>query len=232
MVDPDPDAPSLTVKGVATRDRIVSCATELVLAQGLSALSILNVRKAASVSGSQMTHYFPDKDSLVRAVISRQTQAVLDFHRQPALRDLDTFEDFDHWAQLTLGFGRHNTRARPIPTYGALDGGLSKYDEKTRGLLADGYRQWAQLLATGLQRMKDRGVLLAQTDPAELAAVLISAHQGGNMLTLAYRRPWPDRDALMFALGYLRLFAVDPADRFNTAPAKTARRARHSRGTS
>ena len=43
------------------------------------------LRKAASVSGSQLTHYFADKQELIRAVVARQIQVVLDFHRQPKL---------------------------------------------------------------------------------------------------------------------------------------------------
>jgi AcrR family transcriptional regulator len=102
----------------------------------------MSVRQQA-VSGSQMTHYFADKDSLIPAVISHQTQAILDFHRQPALRDLDTLEDFDTWAQLTLRFGRRN-RARPVPSYGGLCAEIADYDDKTQEILAEGQRQWAE----------------------------------------------------------------------------------------
>src|SRR6202042_775068 len=104
----------------ATRDRIIDCATELVLSDGFSGLSIDNVRKAAAVSGSQMTHYFTDKDSLVRAILSRQTQALHDFHRQSALRGLDTFEDLDRWAELTLKIGRRRKRRPTLPTCARL----------------------------------------------------------------------------------------------------------------
>jgi AcrR family transcriptional regulator len=213
MAEADPGEPA-TPKGRATRDRIISCAAELLLTEGFSALSIDGVRRAASVSGSQMTHYFASKDALIRAVISRQTQVLLDFHRQPALRDLDTVEDFDRWVELTLRFGKRRARSRTaIPNFGVLVGALGKGDEKTSKLLADGYRQWEQLFVAGLTRMKDRGELNSDADPAQLAAVLINAHQGGNMLSLAYHRPWPDREALMFALSYLRMFATDPVER-------------------
>lgn len=218
----------VTARGRATRDRILSCAAELVLSEGFSSLSIDRVRKAASVSGSQMTHYFADKDSLIRAVIHRQTQALLEFHRQPALRGLDTMEDFERWVELTLRYGRRKTpAAAAIPTYGALVGAVGKDDKKTYELLADGYRQWIELLTAGLARMKDRGVLTADADPAQIAAVLISAHQGGNMLlSLANRRPWPDREALMFAMSYLRMFAVDPNDRLHPSPRESGLRGR------
>src|ERR1700733_4875912 len=71
----------VTQRGRATRDRIVSCAAELVLTQGVSSLSLDRVRQAASVSGSQLSHYFGDKDALIRAVVARQTEILLDFHR-------------------------------------------------------------------------------------------------------------------------------------------------------
>ena len=41
----------LTAKGRATRDRIVQVAAELILSDGLSALNMDALRKAASVSG-------------------------------------------------------------------------------------------------------------------------------------------------------------------------------------
>src|ERR1700753_3997631 len=210
MVDPDPDA--LTLKGRATRDRIITCAAELILAGGVSRLSIENIRKAASVSGSQMTHYFPGRDSLIRAVIARQTQVLLDFHRQPALGGLDTFADFDRWAALTLRFGRRRTRTGPVPTYGALICEVTS-DQAAQELLADGYRQWQELLVAGLQRMKDRGDLVVSADTAQIASVLMSAHQGADAFNVAFRRPWPVDKALEFGLDYLRMFAADPADR-------------------
>ena len=81
----------MTAKGRATRERILQAAAELILAEGLSGLSLDKVRKAASVSGSQLTHYYADKRALIRAVITRQIEVVLDFHRQPKLGGLDTF---------------------------------------------------------------------------------------------------------------------------------------------
>jgi AcrR family transcriptional regulator len=202
-----------TVRGRATRDRILGCAAELVLTQGVEALSLDNVRRAASVSGSQLSHYFADKDALIRAVIVRQTEVLLDFHRQPALRNLDTFDDFERWVELTLKFSGRVARNQATPTYGALTGQLSKYDEQARELLADGYRQWITLLRHGLARMKKKGLLTEIANPTELANILVSAHQGGTLMTGAYGKTWPDRDALMFALTYLRQFAADRDDR-------------------
>lgn len=202
-----------TGRGRATRDRILGCAAELVLTQGVEALSLDNVRRAASVSGSQLSHYFGDKNALIRAVIVRQTEVLLDFHRQPALRNLDTFDDYEKWEELTLKFSGRVARNHAMPTYGALAGQLSKYDEQARELLADGYRQWIALFRRGLLRMKKHGLLTEIANPTDLANVLVSAHQGGTLMTGAYGKTWPDRDALTFALAYLRRFATDRNDR-------------------
>jgi AcrR family transcriptional regulator len=192
MVDPDPDA--LTVKGRATRDRIITCATELILAGGFSRLSIESIRKAASVSGSQMSHYFPGRDT------------------------------------LTLRFGRRNTRTGPVPTYGALICEAIS-DQAAQELLADGYRQWHQLLAAGLQRMKDHADLVVGADTAQLASVLMSAHQGADAFNVAFRRPWPVREALEFGLNYLHMFAADPADRLTRPLPYAKRRSRRIRSS-
>src|ERR1700734_2663245 len=97
----------LTAKGRATRDRIVKVAAELILSDGLSALNMDALRKAASVSGSQLAHYFTDKRALIRAVVARQIDTVLEFHRQSKLRELDTFDDFGRWIDLKKRYLRH-----------------------------------------------------------------------------------------------------------------------------
>ena len=235
MSEDDPQQLPVTQRGRATRDRIVSCAAELVLVHGLSGVSLDNVRQAASVSGSQLTHYFADKDALVRAVIVRQTEVLLDFHRQPALGNLDTFDDYEEWVKLTLTFSRRKVGNQPLPTYGVLAGQLSKYNESTRELLAEGYREWLALFRRGLARMKKNGLLTEDAAPAALANVLVSAHEGGNMMTGAYGKTWPDRDALNFALAYLRQFAAQPQDgrtpAGGTAPRRGAAPTRGSRAT-
>jgi len=216
------DEQQLTAKGRATRDRIVEAAAELVLEEGLSAFNLLNVRTAASVSGSQLSHYFPDKQALIRAVIDRQLEVVLDFHRQPRLHGLESFDDFERWADLNMRYLRHIGYVG-TPTYHALAGQLAKSDADTRGTLGAGYWKWVDLLEQSLKRMQARRELAADVDARRLALVIVCAHQGGGVLTFTYRQEWPHADAVRFAVNYLRLFATDAAQR-------TARRPRRPRG--
>jgi AcrR family transcriptional regulator len=207
----------LTAKGRVTRERIVKVAAELILSEGLSALNMDVLRKAASVSGSQLTHYFTDKQELIRAVVARQIRVVLDFHRQPKLRGLDTFDDFERWIDLNLRYLR-SIGYSGTPTYHALTGQLIKSDNATRETLAAGYWQWTEMLTQAIGRMKDHGVLLKAADPRGLALVVVTAHQGGATLSFAYQQEWPHADAVRFAVNYLRMFAADPAERVPRPP--------------
>jgi AcrR family transcriptional regulator len=211
------DEKRLTPKGRATRDRIVQAAATLIVTEGLAAFNMDNVRKAASVSGSQLAHYFADKRTLIRAVIGHQIGVVLGFHRQPKLRGLDSFDDFERWIDLNMRYLRR-IGYFGTPTYHALAGQLAKSDDTTREALASGYRRWVELLAEAIQRMKDGGVLVADADPRRLALVIVSAHQGGGTLAFTYRAEWPHADAVRFAVNYLRMFATDAAERVPRPP--------------
>src|SRR6516162_2435316 len=154
------DEKRLTPKGRATRDRIVQAAAKLIVTEGLAAFNMDNVRKAASVSGSQLAHYFADKGALIRAVIGHQIGVVLDFHRQPKLRGLATFDDFERWIDLNMRYLRR-IGYFGTPTYHALAAQLAKSDDATRQTLAAGYWQWIDLLRQAIQQMKDDGVVVA-----------------------------------------------------------------------
>ena len=212
-----PEAQPLTAKGRATRERILHSAAELILDEGLSALNLKKVRAAASVSGSQLTHYFVDKRALIRAVIGRQMEVVLDFHRQPKLGGLDSFDDFEEWIAANLRYLRRIGYVG-TPTYHALAGQLAKSDEATRNTLAAGYWQWVELIEQSIQRMKDRGVIVTKAQPRHLALAIVTSHQGGATMTFAYRQEWPLTDALRYAVNHLRMYATDPAERVAHRP--------------
>jgi AcrR family transcriptional regulator len=216
------DEQRLTAKGRATRDRIVEAAAHLIVTEGLSASNMENVRRAASVSGSQLAHYFADKSALIRAVIRRQIGVVLDFHRQPRLNGLRSFDDFERWIGLNMRYLRRIGYVG-TPTYHALAAQLAKSDPATRETLGWGYSQWVDLLGEAIQRMKGDGVLTADADPRRIALVIISAHQGGGTLAFTYREEWPHADAVRFAINYLRMFATDATERV-PRPARRARR--------
>ena len=173
-----PDEQRLTPKGRATRERIVEAAAELILTDGFSAFNMDKVRRAASVSGSQLAHYFADKQALIRAVLGRQINVVLDFHRNPQLHGLESFDDFERWIDLNMRYLRR-IGYQGTPTFHALVGRLAKSDDATRETLAEAYWKWVTLLEQAMRRMKDRGVLVADAKDG-LGAALVEAASGAG----------------------------------------------------
>jgi AcrR family transcriptional regulator len=207
----------LTPKGRATRDRIVKTAADLIFRHGVAGTSIDDVRKAAGVSGSQMTHYFRDKRSLVRAVIAWQADTVIGLHQQPVLGKLDSFEALDLWAELNIARQR-KLNCEGGCSFGSLAGELAETDAETRADLAAGFERWETLFREGLQAMRDRGDLRPDADPGELAAGLLASLQGGMLLTQTTREIRHVEAALKTALEHVRSYAPEASP---TAGART-----------
>ena len=100
----------LTRRGRETRQRIFAAAAELMFENGVAETTLEDIRAAAGVSGSQVYHYFEDKQALVRAVIDYQTDAVLDVQgthldRLDTMPGLRAWRDFlvDHQRRLGAG---------------------------------------------------------------------------------------------------------------------------------
>src|ERR1700753_3228118 len=87
---------SLTARGAATRDRIVRAAADLMYVKGVNATTLDDIREATSVSKSQLYRHFPDKESLVRAVIALRGQEVID-RETYRLGRLNTFSALVRW---------------------------------------------------------------------------------------------------------------------------------------
>jgi AcrR family transcriptional regulator len=201
----------LTAKGRATRARILAVAADLVLRQGVAGTQIEDVRKAAGVSGSQMTHYFRDKRTLIKAVIAWQADRMLRLHQTPELGELDSFAAWRRWADLVV----ERQTARGFQggcDFGSLAGQLAESDAETRADLAAGYERWLELFRRGLATMRARGDLREGADPDALAQSLLAALQGGLLLSQTLRRADPLRNSLAAALANLGSYA-DPGRR-------------------
>jgi len=197
----------LTSKGQATRARIVGVAADLMTARGVSAVSMLDVRKAANVSGSQLSHYFGDKQSLIRAVIAHQADAVIHLHQAPELGQLDSFNALELWAKLNIE-SLESRNCQGGCSYGSLAGELAECDPAVRTDLAAGFARWEELFRHGITLMRDRGDLRPDADPDQLSYAIMAALQGGMLLGQTARDATPLRAALRSVLEYLRSYAT------------------------
>jgi TetR/AcrR family transcriptional repressor of nem operon len=195
-----------TAKGRATRERIVQAAAELVAEKGAAGMSLDDVRARTGASRSQLYHYFEDRDDLVHAVIDVTADSVLD--RQGELLDhLDSWAGIDRWFD-TLVQDQIDRQARGGCPIGCLAGQLAERDPDARAAIAAGLERYEAHLRDGLTRMKARGKLRKDADPAALAIATMASMQGGLLLTQVRRDPRQLRIALNAARNNLRLAAA------------------------
>ncbi len=191
MVDETSDRPRLTPKGARTRARIVEEAAALIHERGVAGTTLEDVRVAAEVSGSQIYHYFPDKNDLVQAVIDYQADTIVNRNRV-ALSSGNGIED---WRKMVITAAKR-TKAKGGCQLGSLVGQLAESDPEARALIAAGFDQWAAAIADGLRSLQADGKLASGIDPDDLATTLLATLQGGLVLAQVHRSPRPFETAV------------------------------------
>ena len=191
----------LTRKGQATRDRIVEAAAGLMFRQGVAGTTTEQVQAAAGVSASQIFHYFSDKRALVRAVIAYQAEAVLTA-QQPLLARLDSMEALRAWADLFVSIEEQLKYEGGCPL-GSLGGELAETDAAARQDVERGFARWEGAIRDGLRAMYARGDLRRSADPDALALALLTALEGGLLMTQIRRDPAPLRAVLDVVLAHI-----------------------------
>ncbi len=183
-----------TRRGRETRQRIVAAAAELMFENGVAETTLEDIRAAAGVSGSQVYHYFEDKQALVRAVIDYQTDTVLDM-QDDHLGRLDTMPGLRAWRDFLVDHQRRLGCRGGCPI-GAIGAEVAETDAAARLVAARGLRRWEGRIREAFRVMHARGDLPADTDPDDLALATLAALQGGLLMTQIQRETRPLEVAL------------------------------------
>ena len=191
MVDETSDRPRLTPKGARTRARILEEAAALIHDRGVAATTLEDVKAAAEVSGSQLYHYFPDKDDLVQAVIDYQADAIVNRNRHA----LGSANGVEAWRKMVMTAAKR-TKAKGGCALGSLVGQLAESDPEARALIAAGFDRWAAAIGDGLRSLHADGKLASDIDPDDLAITLLATLEGGLLLAQVLRTTRPFETAV------------------------------------
>src|SRR6478736_2727518 len=186
MVNETSDRPKLTAKGARTRTRIVQEAAALIHERGVAGATLEDVKAAAEVSGSQLYHYFPDKNELVQAVIDYQADTIVKQNRQA----LGSPKGVEAWRNMVVT-GVRSRQGKGGCALGSLSGQLAESDPEARALIAAGFDQWAAAISDGLRSLHADGKLPSDIDPDDLATTLLATLQGGLLLAQVQRSTRP-----------------------------------------
>jgi TetR/AcrR family transcriptional repressor of nem operon len=190
----------LTARGAVTRSRIVNAAADLIYARGVDRTSLDDVMAVSGVSKSQLYHYFADKDALVLEVITLQTERVLNA-QQPHLGAMDSLKALRMWGDALIKLNaRAHAKGCPL---GSLASELANDSEAARTRLAASFAMWSDSIERGLTKMRQSGALSPSTNPHELAMALLSAVQGGLLLSKTTQTSRPLEIAIDMAIDHI-----------------------------
>lgn len=195
-----------TSRGLATRERIVAAAAELIGERGVAATSLDEVRASTSTSKSQLYHYFGDKHGLVVAVVQYTAGLVLQFQAQ-GLDAVESWEDLDRWCEMMVGALESQGMRGGCPI-GTLAAALADTDEPSRHALSAAFQTWSEHIAGALRRLQDNGLLRADADIEQLTTFVLAAIEGGLLLAKTMRSGDPLRTSLKGAVSLLRQHAA------------------------
>jgi len=192
-----------TGRGRASRERIVERAAELFAERGIAATSVDEVLAAAGAGKGQFYHYFRGRDELAAAAVGfRCAQVVAGLTE--ALGGVSSLAGLEGalWA-FAAGFEETGMPGCPI---GTLSAEVAGRNEEARLQAAAGFDAWERLLAGALERMRERGELRADAEPAVLATGLLASIEGGMVLAQARRDMASLRVALEAGLARVRTY--------------------------
>ena len=190
----------LTARGTLTRARIINAAADLIYARGVDRTSLDEVMSESGVSKSQLYHYFADKDALVLEVIALQIERVLNA-QQPHLGALDSLKALRLWRDAIIRLNE-KTHANGCPL-GSLASELANDSEAARQRLAASFATWRDSIERGLTNMRQSGALSPSANPHELAMALLSAVQGGLLLSKTTQTNRPLEIALDMGIDHI-----------------------------
>lgn len=215
------DESKITERGRRTRQRIIEATGEQILASGIGGTTLDDVRAATLTSKSQLFHYFPGgKAELVREVALWEGRQLFDA-QEPEIHDLSSWESWERWRAALVDY--YISRGRWACPIGSLATQAAMTDSELEQAIAEAMRMWRDLLARGVQAMRDRGLVDAMADPVRVATVILAAIQGGLVLSQPERSAWPLEAALDNALAPLHQAAVDREPRPSTSSGSVSR---------
>ena len=178
-------------------------AAELFAERGIAATSVDEVIAAAGAGKGQFYHYFRSRDELAAAAVGYRCAQVVAGLTE-ALGGVSSLAGLEQaLAGFMTGFEETGMPGCPI---GTLATEVAGRNEEARLQAAAGFDAWEQLLTGALERMRRRGELRADAEPAVLATGLLASIEGGMVLSQARKDMASLRTAVEAGLAQVRAF--------------------------
>jgi AcrR family transcriptional regulator len=181
---------------------MIRAATNLFHQRGVKGTSIDQVLAQSGTGKSQFTHYFRNKQGLVRAVVE-SLQLFIKSGQAPTGYDLRSWSDFERWFARYIDFQKsvHCELSCPLGTIGA---DLGEDQELVRREVSIFFEWCAAKLTQFFLERKVAGDLVRHADPKALADLCLTVMEGGMLMTKIGRSTSIFENAADQTLAYIR----------------------------
>jgi AcrR family transcriptional regulator len=169
------------------KQRMIEAAIDLFHSLGVNGTSVDQILAKSKTGKSQFTHYFKNKDGLIRAAV-QFLDAVVRSGETASCYEIETWKDFESWFQSYIDFQKTVKFERSCP-FGTIGADLSNGQEVIRQDICL-FMEWSRSkLSRFFAERKAAGELESSANPDELADLCLSVMQGGMLLTKMTRNP-------------------------------------------
>jgi TetR/AcrR family transcriptional repressor of nem operon len=191
----------------STRLKMINTAIDLFHRQGVNATSVDQILEKSGTGKGQFTHYFKNKDGLVKASITYLSE-LIQSGNVPTVYQVRTWREMDRWFQSFIDFQKSVSNERSCPI-GTIVNDLSNNQNDLRAEIVL-FLEWSRNeLARFFHGKKQSGELIASAKPEALADFCISIMQGGMLLTKMKRNTDMFENAAAQARKYIKSLRAD-----------------------
>ncbi len=190
------------IEGKSTKERILDEANSLVLKKGFRATSLHDLLDVAGVKKGTLYYYFPSKDHLGLAVLERAKSEFL-VTLDEILAPTSPEQSLQNFLEYVLNHHRENGFSGGC-LFGNTALEMSDTSNEFARSVEDLFKTWAQRLESVLLSGQKKRVFRSDLPALELAYSILSAIEGGIMLSRLQKDEMPLKSCFNSLKAFLR----------------------------
>ncbi len=201
--------------GIATREKILDGAQELILDLGYSGMKVDHVLEHVGITKGAFFHHFKTKDDLAKALLRRyNSQDALIYaetrDRAEKLSD-DPLQQIIIFIRLFEDMFSELTEPYPGCLLASYLYELQQFDDETRGMLHESFARWRALLQEKFERIIQKYPPQKPVSASHLADAFTVVLEGAFITGKAMNEPGLVGEQLRLYRNYIELLFAAPA---------------------
>lgn len=195
--------------GMATRERILDAAQNLILDRGYVGMTVEHVLDELGITKGAFFHHFKTKDDLAKALLRRFADKDATIYSQTRERAEKLSDDPLQQMLIFIGLFQEMFEGLSEPYPGCLFASyiyeLQQFDEDTRALIRDSFMKWRELLKEKFEAIARKYPPRAEVDAASLADAFTVVLEGAFITGKALNEPKVVSEQLRHFRNYVEL---------------------------